>query len=435
MLQFLILLTIGLLWMDILPRLETKAKTASHYRGLAPQRFTGWAGSHANVTDGKSSGRTIMTTKDTFNRFGEISEFTSASEEHCRYKIQLYDVRGALVKGKGNSFHFNRILKNLTAGVPCDRNCTVEVVFGNEKNNFTGMDAVVFHIFMNSVPSHGLPAVMNPDQAWVFCSWESPRTSVFPGRKEPKLTGLTANAVWTYHRASEITTPYGFYKPGVPMTHEAKTSDEWVQGKTKVALWVASNCGVTSWPRLSFVRKLQRYIPLDIYGRCGNLTCRPRTSPKCTVDLVRKYKFYLALENSECEDYITEKAWEKPLMQGVVPIVYGARREDYENLLPPNSFIYVGDFKDMEKLADYLKMLDRHPDLYSKYFEWRYKGNVIYTGAMYKTFDPSRLCHLIPVIEKVRRGELQRKPVLSSDFFQTCRKEPFLGKGLRWDPW
>ena len=218
------------------------------------------------------------------------------------------------------------------------------------------------------------------------------------------------------------------------MTDKPTTADECLQGKTKQVLWIVSNCKHTSWPRMDFVQTLQRYVPVDIYGRCGNLTCTPRMSLNCTVDLVRKYKFYLALENSECEEYITEKVWSKPLMQGVVPIVYGARRKDYEEFLPPNSFIYIGDFKGAKELSDYLILLDSRPDLYAKYFEWRYGGSVATTAAMEDTFNPSRFCHLIPAIEKVRRGELQRRTVLEGKFFQTCRKK-FSFTRRHWDPW
>lgn len=36
-----------------------------------------------------------------------------------------------------------------------------------------------------------------------------------------------------------------------------------------------------------------------------------------------RYKFVLAVENAECEDYVTEKLW-KPLSIGSVPIYMGA---------------------------------------------------------------------------------------------------------------
>ncbi len=42
----------------------------------------------------------------------------------------------------------------------------------------------------------------------------------------------------------------------------------------------------------------------------------------CEVSLLSEYKFYLAFENSFCEDYVSEKFW-NALRRSVVPIVMG----------------------------------------------------------------------------------------------------------------
>ena len=183
------------------------------------------------------------------------------------------------------------------------------------------------------------------------------------------------------------------------------------------------------------MQKLKKHIPVDAYGACGNLTCLPRLSRKCREEVIRQYKFYLALENTECDDYITEKTWANSLLQGVVPIVNGPRRRDYEELLPPNSFIYLGDFKSVKDLADYLRMLDSRPDLYVKFLEWQYKGTVESPPWSLQMF-----CPLIPTIEKVKRGELKRSLVRTSKYYNSCRKgqESKTEKNLlgdRWSPW
>ena len=61
----------------------------------------------------------------------------------------------------------------------------------------------------------------------------------------------------------------------------------------------------------------------------------------------KKYKFYLAFENSNCVDYITEKFWDS-LKHKLLPIVMGARVEDYEAVAPPNSFLHVDSFSGPE---------------------------------------------------------------------------------------
>ena len=58
--------------------------------------------------------------------------------------------------------------------------------------------------------------------------------------------------------------------------------------------------------RLEYAKELSKYISVDIYGACSNKTC-PRSSGRCFDMLNNQYKFYLAFENSNCQDYITEK--------------------------------------------------------------------------------------------------------------------------------
>ena len=59
-------------------------------------------------------------------------------------------------------------------------------------------------------------------------------------------------------------------------------------------------------------------------------------------DLVnREYRFYLALENDICHDYITEKAF-NALKLNTIPIVLGG--VNYTSLLPPKSFINAAKF-------------------------------------------------------------------------------------------
>ncbi len=58
---------------------------------------------------------------------------------------------------------------------------------------------------------------------------------------------------------------------------------------------------------MQYARDLQQHIDVDIYGGCGDKKC-PRSQQNTCFDLLNKrYKFYLAFENSNCKDYITEK--------------------------------------------------------------------------------------------------------------------------------
>ena len=84
--------------------------------------------------------------------------------------------------------------------------------------------------------------------------------------------------------------------------------------------------------------------------------------------LEQSYKFYLSFENAACEDYATEKLW-KVLHYSIIPVVLGGA--NYSEILPKKSYINVRDFESVEKLAEYLKYLDKNETAYAEYFEWK----------------------------------------------------------------
>ncbi|VDL98040.1 unnamed protein product [Schistocephalus solidus] len=97
----------------------------------------------------------------------------------------------------------------------------------------------------------------------------------------------------------------------------------------------------------------------------------------CFEHLSRNYKFYLSFENANCEGYITEKFFVNALGYGMVPIVYGASREELYARAPPNSYIHVDEFKTVADLAKYLNYLDKNDTAYASYFAWKEHGEVL----------------------------------------------------------
>ncbi len=55
----------------------------------------------------------------------------------------------------------------------------------------------------------------------------------------------------------------------------------------------------------------------------------------------------------------------------LVPIVMGARPEDYARSAPYKSYIHVDDFESPKELAEYLHKLDQDDNLYNEYFKWK----------------------------------------------------------------
>ncbi|BHF82407.1 Alpha-(1,3)-fucosyltransferase 7 [Sparganum proliferum] len=62
---------------------------------------------------------------------------------------------------------------------------------------------------------------------------------------------------------------------------------------------------------------------------------------------------------------------------GMVPIVYGASREEFYARAPPNSYIHVDDFKTVKDLASHLNYLDKNDTAYASYFAWKEHGEVL----------------------------------------------------------
>ena len=110
----------------------------------------------------------------------------------------------------------------------------------------------------------------------------------------------------TYRADSDFFAPYGNYEE-IPFTNTAQ--EDFSFGKTKLVSWMVSNCGAGL--RNSFVRELQKYIPVDVYGSCSGQFGQSRSCDRGETckDIIKQYKFYLSFENALCEDYITEKYW------------------------------------------------------------------------------------------------------------------------------
>ncbi|VDK43566.1 unnamed protein product [Dibothriocephalus latus] len=61
---------------------------------------------------------------------------------------------------------------------------------------------------------------------------------------------------------------------------------------------------------------------------------------------------------------------------GMVPIVMGGSPEDYYSIAPPNSYIHMGQFPTLGKLAEYIRYLDQNDTAYSAYFAWKALGTL-----------------------------------------------------------
>jgi hypothetical protein len=171
---------------------------------------------------------------------------------------------------------------------------------------------------MRSWNRNDLPKRRTPQQRYIFWILES---AGWPEYLDTRNLGNFFNWTLTYRWDSDMVMPYGYVRPtGKVPLHPSEDQLKklmsnqkvnYAAGKTKMASWMVSNCGDHS-SRQNLTTLLQKYIQVDVYGKCGNLTCPKRedennSSEECRDMTGQNYKFYMALENSLCRDYITEK--------------------------------------------------------------------------------------------------------------------------------
>ncbi|GJX74945.1 putative fucosyltransferase-like protein, partial [Tanacetum coccineum] len=137
-----------------------------------------------------------------------------------------------------------------------------------------------------------------------------------------------------------------------------------VQPKTEKALAAAfiSNCAARNF-RLQALEGLEKAnVKIDSYGGCH----RNRDGNVNKVEALKRYKFSLAFENSDEEDYVTEKFFQS-LVAGTIPVVVGP--PNIQDFAPaPGSILHIKDLKDIEPVSKTMKYLAANSTA------WKYDG-------------------------------------------------------------
>ena len=226
----------------------------------------------------------------------------------------------------------------------------------DDKSLYQEAHGVLFHhsdIYGNleNLPSEPRPWF----QKWIWMNWEPP-TFI------PKLPGLDnlINLTCCYRSDSHIPAPYGYV---LPQTSEVESFQ--LPTKDKLVCWIVSHWN-DELKRVQYYNELKEHIQVDLYGKAFD----KKVDKQNYGNIVSSCKFYLSFENSQHTDYITEKLF-NPLAMGTVPVVLGTSRENYENLVPGDSFIHVDDFSTPKELAERLLQLDQDTTEYMRFFDWK----------------------------------------------------------------
>ncbi|XP_030837990.1 alpha-(1,3)-fucosyltransferase 7 [Strongylocentrotus purpuratus] len=309
--------------------------------------------------------------------------------------------------------------------------CDIVLTMGGNVDYLEGKDAVVFGLVPTEFRGEGreqfkklLELQPAPGQTWIYFSTEQP-LRVLRWTRDLDLMRLKYHVLMTYDLDSEIVVPFGYYRPfnapGVNASSNKALETAHLQdpllGKKGMIAWMASNCNAF-WPRTEFISQMRDVLPLDDYGKCGRKECLPLRSEECDK-LMASYKFYFAIPNAECKDYITEKFWLQSLSAGTVPVVVGSRKESYQAVAPPNSYIHFSDFESIGDLVDYLNRLNKDDEAYRRFQDWRSEGEVVLNFPT----RPTIFCRALPHLHK-KQDVKPYKYLSDSPWFKGCRMTP-----------
>ena len=197
-----------------------------------------------------------------------------------------------------------------------------------DRSRIAESDLILVHMrdHIDPLPSPSRQRLAN--ERWVFVLYESPVHAddyrIYDGRFD---------LASTYSLESDFP---DFYSAGANLNWELNDNfdlesiERQLAAKPNFAALVVSNCNDRS-RRLDYVDELAKHVPVDVFGKCGRecpTHLRDGRPADCKEIIGHEYKFYLAFENSVCDEYITEKFF-AILSKPIIPVVLGGGFYDY----------------------------------------------------------------------------------------------------------
>ncbi|CAJ0585653.1 unnamed protein product, partial [Mesorhabditis spiculigera] len=247
-------------------------------------------------------------------------------------------------------------------------------ILDSDRSRISVADAVLIHApnINEGLPP---PEARKQSQRYVFMSMEIPQHL-------PKFNVSKQYFNWTmtHLHSSDVIFKYG----GFWLTSKEaelrgfKVADYFVPErtlrKTKSGIFgLISNCNTPSKRELA-IKELGKHMPVRIAGKCATEEADRHVCPPgdACEKIFSEYPFFFAVENTVCDDYVTEKYWARKRIPSI-PIVL--RRSAYRNEnLPSQSVIAFDDFNNPKEMADFLTGLEKNFTAYSQYFKWRNGG-------------------------------------------------------------
>jgi hypothetical protein len=237
-----------------------------------------------------------------------------------------------------------------------------ECEFTTDRRRLPEARAIVFHLptlaGIERVPKY-------PGQLWVAWSMESAANC--PRLADPAFMRHFEISM-TYRRAADVWTPY--FGPDVTVALRQPP-----RAKTAVAPAVyLQSSRFNASGRVQYAAELMKRVKVDSYGAVlqNRRWPIPDAGPAAKRELIARYKFTLAFENSIAPDYVTEKLYD-PLIAGSVPVYLGA--PNVRDFAPAEGcFINAADFDGPAALAAHLNWLDENDAAYAAHLAWKAGG-------------------------------------------------------------
>ena len=280
--------------------------------------------------------------------------------------------------------------------ISCSRNLEVEII-GMQKD-FHKAD---FSYFLNTVPSRENINSFNKNN-------KSHYYMVFAMESEPHSSGgetwINADFKMWYNLDLSFPEPATYFDLKLYLPDLlTKPKVEFEEKEKNPLVWVLSNCAAFNG-REKFISKLMKKINIDSYGFClRNKESHSSVRMEGNIELYSKYKFVIAIENSNCEDYVTEKLVHA-VASGSIPIVAGKdNKPNYSKFLPKNSYINIYDYNSIDDLVNHLKKIESNQNEYEKYI-W-FKRNHNFTREYLKSLSLEEIIAAMKTVIKYEQNK------------------------------
>lgn len=265
---------------------------------------------------------------------------------------------------------------------------TTTCIITENRNEESQADVILYH-----APTHGerpmVPKKNTNGAIRAFVSMEQPKYAKYLQRTDylqQNFDLISTYSLKSVYPGTNIPNmpityfPLNILSPSVVMEPARSFAEKNGFGTGVAVAAFVSNCKAAGAnERAKYLQELMKHIEIHSYGGCHNNRKEPEypKDPKWPpiaqrrarkVKVLSQYKFYLAFENYQVEDYVSEKAFES-LIAGAVPVYRGAR--NLGRFMPANSsFIDANDVSPKE-LASTLTRLASNEAEYNKYLEFK----------------------------------------------------------------